>query len=200
MKIVFKEYNKKCLRKASIFITLFITITVAYSSGYLLNFTEESNTHVNNEVLIFAQGPTNDTTAPTISFLQPLYNNSIITKQVYKIIANISDDNPPLFGNVTIQLSNSTSFLFNATMNYNGGSKWSFDWDNISLYQNQIVYIFQVWAKDSSSNENYGWSKEIYIFLNISSSPSILYIIIYFIIVGLIFAGVTVYLNKRRLH
>ncbi|MFW9999190.1 MAG: hypothetical protein ACFE9Q_05140 [Candidatus Hodarchaeota archaeon] len=198
MKIAFKDYKKKCSIKTFIIITLFIIITITYSSGHLLNFKKEAVGYVNNNAIYFAQGPTNDTTAPIITFLQPSSNNSVINKKVYKIIANVSDDNPPLFGNVTIQISNSTSFLFNATMIYNGESQWSFNWNNISLYQNRIVYIFQVWAKDSSLNENNSWSKEFYIFLNISSTPPLLLMIIYFIIVGIIFAAVTVYLNKKH--
>jgi hypothetical protein len=154
---------------------------------------------LDNKSIFFAQGPNNDTTAPIISFIQPSNNLTLITEKSYLIIANISDDNPPLYNNVTFQISNYTSFLFNATMNYIGGFQWSFNWDNISSYSNLDWYIIRVWAKDSSSNENYGWSGEYHIYINLTfeKSPGLFYTIIYFIVISVIFAAITIYLNKK---
>jgi hypothetical protein len=155
------------------------------------------------ESIIISQGPTNDTTAPIITFIQPEINNTVISKRTYTIIANISDENPPLFGNVSFQISNFTNFLFNTTMNYDGGDQWSFNWDNISLYPNRAYkgYIIQIYAKDSSSNENIGMTGEFYIFLNIrEGAPGLLQILIYLLVVCFIIAGIVVYLNRKMLH
>jgi len=143
-----------------------------------------------------------DTDSPIITFIQPEFNNTVIDLTIFTVIASIIDDYPPLFGNVTFQISNFTNFLFNATMDEDGFNQWSFTWDNISLYPNQFFtgYIIQIWAKDSSPNENLGQSEEYYIFLNLpGESPGLLNVILYLIAVSLIIAGVVVYLNKKLL-
>ncbi|MFX1389419.1 MAG: hypothetical protein ACFE9Z_05065 [Promethearchaeota archaeon] len=157
---------------------------------------------VQDKTSIISLGLANETDAPVISFIQPDRNNTIISQTSYSFIVNITDENPPLFGNVTFQLSNSTTFLFNSSMSYDEGSQWSFNWNNISSYPNQYYteYIIQIWAIDNSSNYNLGWSEVYSIFLNIQGeSPGIINVIIYLILVTFIIAGIVVYLNKKLL-
>lgn len=194
MKKVLKKKNKRNLLKPIIFITLFLAIISFQIFNYLGNLNENQNNYFNNEGLFIAQ----DTTAPIIIFLQPLVNNTIIQTTTYTIKVNISDDNPPLYGNVTLQMSNYTAFLFNVTMEYDGENQWSFKWDNISSYPNLDVYIIQVWAKDSSPTENQGKSNEFYLYLSIKANAlRILNLLLYVFAVSIIFAGVIVYLNKK---
>ncbi|MBA7649873.1 hypothetical protein ES703_57672 [subsurface metagenome] len=196
MKRVLKKNNKSNLLKPIIFITLFLAITSFQIFNYLGNQNENQNNYFNNEGLFIAQE--SDNTEPIITFLQPLENNTLIQTTTYTIKANISDDNPPLYGNVTLQMSNHTTFLFNVTMEYDGENQWSFKWDNISSYSNLDVYIIQVWAKDSSPNENQGKSNEFYIYLSIKTdAPGILIILLYVFAVSIIFAGIIVCLNKK---
>lgn len=196
MKRVLKKNNKRNLLKPIIFITLFLAITSFQIFNYLSNLNENQNNYFNNEGLFIAQEP--DTTAPIIIFLQPLVNNTIIQTTTYTIKVNISDDNPPLYGNVTLQMSNYTAFLFNVTMEYDGENQWSFKWDNISSYPNLDVYIIQVWAKDSSPTENQGKSNKFYIYLIIKTdAPGILTLLLYVFAISIIFAGIIVCLNKK---
>ena len=58
----------------------------------------------------------NDTTPPSISYIQPSINNTVITIHTYNIIVEIVDENSPISGNVIAELSNLTSFLFNVSM------------------------------------------------------------------------------------
>ncbi len=197
MKIVYKEFKKTVTPKLIIFITLFLTISIASFYNSLCNLTEIENNLDNYEGLLFTQAPDNDTTVPTITFIQPSENFTTIKQKSYIFIVNISDDNLPSYGNVTIQISNNTNILFNAIMNYKGGNQWSFNWDNISLYPNYNVYKIKVWAKDSSPNENYGWSVYFYIIISISTGPPLLNVALYIIAVSFIFAAVMVYLNKK---
>lgn len=196
MKIVFKKHNKN--PKLIVFITLFLFFIPALFSNNVGNQNEKLNDINNIKGLNLAQ----DTDSPIITFVQPEFNNTVIDLTIFTVIASIIDDNPPLIGNVTFQISNFTNFLFNATMDHDGLDQWSFTWDNISLYPNQFFtgYIIQIWAKDSSLNENLGQSDEYYIFLNLpGESPGLLNVILYLIAVSLIIAGVVVYLNKKLL-
>ena len=194
MKKVLKKKNKRNLLKPIIFITLFLAIISFQIFNYLGNLNENQNNYFNNKGLFIAQ----DTTAPIIIFLQPLVNNTIIKTTTYTIKANISDDNPPLYGNVILQMSNHTAFLFNVTMEYDGENQWSFKWDNISSYPNLDVYIIQVWAKDSSPTENQGKSNKFYIYLSIiTDAPGILTLLLYVFAISIIFAGIIVCLNKK---
>ncbi len=197
MKIVYKEFKKTVTPKLIIFITLILTISIAPFYNSLCNLTETENNLDNYEGLLFTQAPDNDTTVPTITFIQPSENYTTIKQKSYLFIVNISDDNLPSYGNVTIQISNNTNVLFNILMNYKGGNQWSFNWDNISLYPNYNVYKIKVWAKDSSPNENSSWSVYFYIIISISTGPSILNAVLYIIAVSFIFAAVIVYLNKK---
>jgi len=197
MKIVYKEFKKAVIPKLFIFITLFLTIPIAHFYNNLGNLTEIENNLDNNEVLIFTQAPYNDTTVPSFTFIQPSDNITIINRNSYTFIVNISDDNLPSYGNVTIQISNHTNVLFNALMNHEGGNQWSFNWNNISLYPNYNIYKIKVWAKDSSPNENYSWSVYFYLTVSISTGPPILNVVLYIIAVSFIFAAVMVYINKK---
>ena len=115
-----------------------------------------------------AQSTFNETNAPIIRFIQPTLNNTIIDQSSYTFIVNITDENPPLFGNVTLRISNSTEIFFDVSMSYNGDSMWSFTWNNISFYPNQFYseYFIRVRAIDNSSHHNLGFSEVYYIYLN----------------------------------
>ena len=86
-------------------------------------------------------------------------------------------------------------------MIFNGGSEWFFNWDNISSFTNGKTYIVQVWAKDSSSNENVGLSTVLYVILDVyvSNSPSFIAGILYLIVAIVIIALIIAYFNKRGL-
>ncbi len=203
MKEVFKKHRNELIFNLIIFISLLLT--GVNSQIYIdLNNQEDKGDLLNkNNTIFISQGSNNDTTAPIITVIQPEYNNSIIRIKSYTIIANITDENPPLYGNVTFQISNFTHFLFNASMNLDGGNQWSFNWDNISLYPNRFYrcYIIQIVAKDSSSDHNIGMSGEFYMYLNLPGvNPGMLNIFLYLIIVSLLFAGIVVYLNRKILR
>ncbi|MFX0041049.1 MAG: hypothetical protein ACFFCY_17900 [Promethearchaeota archaeon] len=200
MKEVFRKYNKKFVGSSIIFLTL--SLIFIYSPLYvdIYNNLNKIDSFGSKETFYHIQDSTNDTTAPTITFIQPAMNNTIIKTRSYIIKVNISDENPPIFGNVTFQISNITNYLFNTTMNYDGESQWSFNWNNITSYPHQVydVYIIQILAKDSSSNENLGISGEFYIYLNVSGdSPGIWQVIIYILLVCFIIAAIVVFLNRR---
>ncbi len=197
MKIVYKEFKKTVIPKLTIFITLFLIISIAHFYINLGNLKETENNLDNYEGLLFTQAPVNDTTVPIITFIQPSDNFTIINRNSYTFIVNISDDNLPSYGNVTIQISNNTNVLFNALMNQEGGSLWNFNWNNISLYPNYNIYKIKVWAKDSSPNENYSWSVYFYLTVSISTGPPILNVVLYIIAVSFIFAAIMVYINRK---
>lgn len=149
----------------------------------------------------FVSAPGDDTTVPVITFIQPDTNGTIIRTGYFDFIVNITDDNQPLPGNVSIEISNSTTSFFNASMIFNGGSEWFFNWDNISSFTNGKTYIVQVWAKDSSSNENVGLSNVLYVILDVyvSNSPSFIAGVLYIIVAIVIIALIIAYFNKRGL-
>ncbi|NVM37018.1 MAG: hypothetical protein HWN81_15585 [Candidatus Lokiarchaeota archaeon] len=202
MKIVYKENEKRIILIVIIVITLFFAGLFAQSYIYRYFPIENKDNLSNNEELFLAQDSINDTAAPIITFIQPSLNNTLIIETSYFIIVHISDDNPPLYGNVTVQISNETNVFFSSKMNNTDTEFWRFTWDNISLYPNQEVYIFQVLAIDSSSNGNYNWSNAYYVFINtsIEDPPPLLNLILYFIAVTIIFALIIVYLNKKGIY
>lgn len=203
MKVVIKNHNNGLILNLLIFITLLLTTGVSQICVDLNSQEDKMDLLSNNDKIFISQGPNNDTTAPIITFIQPENNNTIIRLKPYNIIVNITDENPPPFGNVTLQISNYTHSLFNATMNFDGGEQWSFSWDNISLYPNKFysAYIIQIEAIDSSSDYNLGMSGKFYIYLNLpGDSPGVLNIFLYLIIVCLLFAGIVVYLNRKILR
>jgi hypothetical protein len=197
VKIVVKKDKERHFLKIIICATLFLAVTYVQDFNYLSILDDKEIIFFDNEYLLVAQGSDEDTTEPVIIFVQPDDNYTRITTTTYRIIANVSDDNAPVYGNVILQMSNQTDFLFNATMNFEGENQWSFNWDNISLYPNYNIYKIKVWAKDSSPNENNSWSEEYQISLGISTGPSFLQFLIYILVVSLMFAGVIVYLNRK---
>ena len=142
----------------------------------------------------------NDTDAPVIVFIKPDINDTTITVKYYDIIVNITDDNPPLPGNVSIEISNATTSLFNASMIKDEGGVWFFIWDNITSYPNHITYLFKVTAIDSSVNKNIGLSGVIYIHVEIYSSNPLefLYGILSIIMASMLIACVLVYFTRKR--
>ncbi|MFW9901850.1 MAG: hypothetical protein ACFFDY_11320 [Candidatus Thorarchaeota archaeon] len=192
-----KDSIRKNITRKVIILTLFLAIQFSLinsNSGYLT----EGNSNLGvKSIFSMAQDPINDTTGPIIVFIQPAENITIIRQYSYNFVVNITDDNPPLFGNVTIQISNQSSFLFNSSMNFDGGKQWSYNWDNISQYPNYEIYKVKIWAKDSSPNKNYNWSEEIYISISISTGPSFIQFLIYIVVVSAIFSLIVVYMNKK---
>ncbi len=196
MKIMF-EKNK-------LFIFSLIIILITLNTSFLIQQEPFISTISNNKmedinVHDIKQSANNDTVAPVITFVQPSTNNSVIKKNFYEIIVNVSDDHPPVSGNVIVQISNISTSLFNATMALKGDELWFFTWENISSYPNYEFYKIEVWAKDSSLNGNNNWSRAYYIILNLSEklSPGILNVAIYIFFVCIIFALIFVYIRKK---
>ncbi|MFX1488511.1 MAG: hypothetical protein ACFFBI_05145 [Promethearchaeota archaeon] len=140
----------------------------------------------------------NDTTPPSISYIQPSVNKTVITIRTYNIIVEIIDEHSPIPGNVIAELSNLTSFLFNVSMDSLGGDQWIFTWNNLTSYKNYEDYVIRIWAKDSSLNANEIWSIPIYVVVSISPSPGVPNVILYIFFVILIFSGILYYFNKKR--
>ncbi len=198
-------------KKLSVFkteILLILCITLIFTQKAEINFNFRGSTEqrggggtIETDMTnrkISSQVPTNDTTPPAITFIQPTNTYTLVVNQFYFIIVNITDDNPPVEGDVIIQVSNKFFFLFNASMALVGDSVWSFNWMNLTSYHNQENYTINVWAKDSSSNGNSKWSEEYSIFISIKS-PQILQFVFYIFVVTLIFGGILLYLNRNTL-
>ncbi|MFX1281396.1 MAG: hypothetical protein ACFFA3_18760 [Promethearchaeota archaeon] len=141
-----------------------------------------------------------DINPPLISFIKPDTNDTIITRKYFDIIVNITDENPPLSGNVSIEIFNSSISFFKASMIKFEEDQWFFTWDNVTSYTNERSYNFRVTAKDSSSNENTGISEVVSVFLDvyISRTPGLINGILYVIMASLIIAGIMAYFNKKR--
>lgn len=141
-----------------------------------------------------------DITPPNITFLNTEMNNTLIRTRYFEFMVNITDANPPLPGNVSIEISNNSTSLFNASMIFAEGDLWFFLWDNLTSYPNEETYIIRITAKDSSSNENYGFSSYYIIILDYYNtiSPSLINVIFYIIVVVVIFALIMIYINKKR--
>ncbi|MFW9826066.1 MAG: hypothetical protein ACFFEY_00410 [Candidatus Thorarchaeota archaeon] len=187
--------------KSAILIILVIMINNNQYNNYIKN-DNNWNALMYIKDISLSQSSFNETNAPIIIFIQPALNNTIIDQSSYSFLVNITDENPPLFGNVTLLITNSTEAFFNVSMSYNGDSLWSFNWNNISSYPNQFYseYLIQVRAIDNSSHHNLGFSEIYYIYLNLpGQSPGIINVIIYLIVVCVIIAGIVVYLNKKLL-
>ncbi|MFX1417981.1 MAG: hypothetical protein ACFE9N_03555 [Promethearchaeota archaeon] len=196
--IVFRKHKNRAMLKVVVLILFIFSINQIQFSDFSIEDNGSIENFGNNKEILTSQGPGNDTTAPIITFIQPSTNNTVISFYSFTIVANVSDENPPSYGNVTISISNYTNVLFVAKMNNTGGDLWSFNWDNITQYPNYQDYILQVWAKDSYENSN--WSVGFYVFINIVPEIPILNLIFYFIMVAAIFLGIIYYINKKRLH
>lgn len=167
------------------------------------NYNNENENNTNNiqKSSLSNNAPVNnDTLAPIITFIKPDINDTIITTRYFDIIVNITDINPPLPGSVSIEISNNNTSLFNASMILTMGSEWFFYWDNISSYTNGETYVVKVRARDSSTNENFGISDDLYILVEIyqSRSAELLNVILYIIFVCVIFALIIVYFSRKR--
>jgi len=76
---------------------------------------------------------------------------------------------------------------------------WYFSWVNLTLYPNNEAYVIRITAKDSSLNENYGYSYYLNVILDFynETPPSLISIIFYVIVVVVIFTLIKVYVNKK---
>ncbi len=142
----------------------------------------------------------NDTSPPVITFVQPDTDNITIKGKFYDIIVNVLDDNPPLPGNVKLEISNTSSSLFNGSMSLVDENEWIFSWGNITSYPNKEIYVFKVVAKDSSTNENIGISEVRYVYVEQSKSPGALNVLFYVIAVSVIIGAILIYYNRKRAH
>ncbi len=195
---------KIMLEKNKLFIFSLIIILITLNTSFLIQQEPFISTISNSKmedinVHEIKESANNDTVAPVITFVQPSTNNSEIKKDFYEIIVNVSDDHPPVSGNVIVQISNISTSLFNATMALEVDELWFFNWQNISSYPNYEFYKIEVWAKDSSLNGNNNWSRAYYVILNLSKklSPGILNVAIYIFFVCIIFALIIVYFRKK---
>lgn len=141
-----------------------------------------------------------DITAPNITFVNTEINNTSIRTRYFEFMVNITDANPPLPGNVSIEISSNITSLFNASMNFAEGDLWFFLWNNLTSYPNKETYTVRIAAKDSSLNENYGFSSYLNVILDYynANSPSLINVVFYIIVVCLLFAVIMVYINKKR--
>ena len=116
-----------------------------------INATDASN---NNATIEISINVVEDSIPPLIEFNLPPINNTIITETSYTINITVTDDNPPTFGDVTIEFLNNTfGSLFNDTMTYVDGVQWTYTWTNVSSYNNEYILI-RPWATDTSPNLN----------------------------------------------
>lgn len=187
---------------------LILLIVIAYSANFSLYFLSSKtmnngglNGVAENVDFPYAiKSANNDTTTPVITFIKPDINDTSIRISYYEFIVNITDVNPPLPGNVTIEIANASTSFFNASMLYEQGDLWFFPWENLTSYPNEKTYIIRVRATDSSSNENEGLSNDISIILNVYNArvPNLINSIFYIIAVIVIIAVIMVYINKKR--
>jgi hypothetical protein len=177
---------------------LLIIVATSFSTIILMNFESVKFNHYGTENQNeFSIKLSQDLLGPNITFVQPSKNNSIIDKRTYEIIVNVTDENPPTFGNVSIQISNTTTLLFSAPMNHSGNNLWNFIWDNVSHYESYIICIIRIWSMDSLSNENWSEPWYVLIYLIKKPGPNIIVIIFYIIISALIFALIILFFNRR---
>jgi len=164
---------------------------------FILNNNIENRELYQDEFSIYLNQP--DLTGPNITFIQPNLNYTKIETKSYEIIVNITDEHPPLSGNVRVQISNFTNLLINASMTSSEGDSWTYKWENLSTYVNRIFYIIRVWAKDSSPNGTSSLSEAWYVYLYLPRRINLFVLrnILYIITVSLIFAAVCLYINKK---
>ncbi len=205
MRIVLRK--RLSVFKAGILLILCVSISFAHNSDKITNIQDSAELRGGNidaETFstykeLSSQVPINDTSPPDITFVQPNAPDALVAIKTYDIFVNITDDNPPLQGDVIIRVSNQSTILFNSPMILIINSIWRFTWNNITSYPNQQNYTLRVWAKDSSPNKNSEWSEEYFIFVSIPSSPGKLQDVINIIFISILFASVMVFLNKKVL-
>ncbi len=188
---------------------LILLVVLAYSVNiffFLLSQNPLNNYGLNDvreeeKIQYIIKSANNDTTAPIITFVNPDINNTLIKTVSYEFIVNITDANPPLPGNTSIEISNTSASLFNASMILGEDEIWFFFGDNLTSYPNSETYVIRITAKDSSSNENYGFSNYLNVILAYydEDPPSLINVIFYVIAVVVIFAFIKVYINKKSI-
>jgi len=181
---------------------IFSTVTIIalnLNIDFILNNNDENREVYQDEFSIYLNQP--DLTGPNITFIQPNLNGTMIETKSYEIIVNITDEHPPLSGNVRVQISNLTNLLINASMTSSEGDSWIYKWENLSTYVNRIFYIIQVWAKDSSPNGTSSLSEALYVYLYLPRRINLFLIrnILYIIAVSLISAALCLFINKKQI-
>ena len=178
------------------FILPYNNYTSEYSSGV------RSDYQLQTRLLSISASAENETIAPIVSIIIPELNNTLVYSPFFYVTANITDSNPPLPGNVSIEITNITTSLFNASMTLTVASQWYFPWANITAYPNGETYIIRVRALDASANKNMGFSTDLYIYLDIPSSnnPRILNNILFVIMVCALFALIMIYINRKQIR
>ena len=196
---------KHILLKRKIFVLLVVIVYSLNLSIYLLSPRTLSNDGLNNVAEngnydYNIKSANDDTIAPVITFVRPDINGTSIRTSYYEFSVNITDTNPPLPGNVTIEIANASTSFFNASMLYDPGGIWFFPWENLTSYPNEKTYIIRVRATDSSSNKNVGLSNDLSVTLNVYDArvPNLINAVFYIIVVIVIIAVIMVYLNKKR--
>ena len=197
-----QKRNNKVKFPFIIICLIFSTITIIalnLNIDFILNNNSVNGEVDSDEFSIYSNQP--DLTGPNITFIQPNLNWTNIESKSYEIIVNITDEHPPLPlpGYVLIQISNLTTLLINTSMTISGGDIWTYKWENLSTYQNKIVYIIRVWAKDSSPNETSSLSEAWYVYLYLPRRINLFLLrnILYIIAVSLISAAICLYINKK---
>lgn len=174
-----------------------ILIALNINIDFILNNSIENREVYQEEFSIYLSQP--DLTGPNITFIQPNLNCTIIETKSYEIIVNITDEHPPLSGNVRVQISNYTNLLINASMTSSEDDSWTYKWENLNTYVNRIFYIIRVWAKDSSPNGTSSLSEAWYVYLYLPKRINLFLLrnILYIIAVSLISAAICLYVNKK---
>jgi hypothetical protein len=192
--------TKSKIKIAFLIFIFFASFTVFIISKTPSSTRDYSYVSEENQSFFTIRSANGDNSSPVITFIKPDNNDTIITGNYFDIIVNITDLNPPLPGNVSIEISNATISLFNASMIKDVGNQWYFIWGNITSYPNKLTYTFEVYAKDSSSNENVGRSGvlSVYVELYSSRNPGFIYGIIYIIVGSFLIAGILVLFNRKR--
>jgi len=188
-------------------IKIVLLVVICFASYTFLFFPQTSLNNIDSDDIVdegkflyVIKSANNDTTPPVITFIQPNTNDTSTKSRFYDIIVNIEDENPPLPGNVSLEISNTTSSLFNGSMTLVDENEWIFSWDNITSYTNREIYSLMVTAKDSSTNENIGISEVMVLYVDLSKSPGALNVLFYFLAASVIIGGILIYYNKKRVH
>lgn len=190
--------TKKTIKIVLLVIICFASYTFLFFPQTSLNTIDSDDIVDEGKFLYVIKPANNDTTPPVITFIQPDTDNITIKSRFYDIIVNIEDENPPLPGNVSLEISNATSSLFNGSMSFIDENEWFFTWDNITSYPNRQVYSLKVTAKDT--NENIGISEVKELYVDLSKSPGILNILFYIIAASVLIAAISLWVNKKRVH
>ncbi|MFX1532048.1 MAG: hypothetical protein ACFFBC_13105 [Promethearchaeota archaeon] len=191
---------KRTINIVLLVIIFFISFTFLIFPQTSLNKIDIDDVLDEKTCLDWIKSANNDTSPPVITFIQPDTDNITIKSKIYYIIVNVEDENPPLPGNVSLEISNANSSLFNGSMTLITENEWIFTWDNITSYPNRQIYSLKVTAKDNSTIGNIGISEVKNLYIDLSKSPSALNILIYIIATSVLIAGISIWVNKKRIH